>query len=177
MLEWLRAGGAQPRRTLVFDEFHQGYGHRESLSHVVTSFLVGHPVGRALLALALGALVLLLASGPRAIPPRDRQRVERRDPLEQVDALAHAYQQVEATRTATNRLLRALRHRVEGTGSVLRSRSDDAFLTDAARVNPERLQDVALVERALRHPVPEHELPQVAAALRRLEDSLVTMHA
>ena len=33
MLEWLRAGGGRPRRTLVFDEYHQGYGHRESLSH------------------------------------------------------------------------------------------------------------------------------------------------
>ena len=177
MLEWLRAGGAQPRRTLVFDEFHQGYGHRESLSHVVTSFLVGHPIGRALFALAVGALVLLLASGPRAMPPRDGARVERRDPLEQVDALAHAYQQVNATRTATSRLLRMVRQRVEGTGSLPRARSDGAFLADAARAIPDLADDVALVERALRQPVPDRELPLVADALRRLEDFLVTTHA
>jgi hypothetical protein len=177
MLEWLRAGGAQPRTTLVFDEYHQGYNHRESLAGVVWSFLTGHPAGRALFAIVLAALVLLLASGPRPIPPREREMIERRDPLEQVDALAHAYEQVEATRTATARLLRVVRHRVEGTGPLHRARSDEAFLADAARAEPERAEDVALIERALREPLPARELPRVAGALRRLEDSLLTTHA
>jgi hypothetical protein len=177
MLEWLRAGGARPRTALVFDEYHQGYNNRESLARVVWSFLVGHPVGRALLALAAAALVLLLAVGPRALPPRDREMIERRDPLEQVDALAHAYEQVAATRTATARLLRVLRQRVEGAGAFHRARSDEAFLADAARAQPERAEDVALIERALREPLSGRELPQVAAALRRLEDSLLTTHA
>jgi len=177
MLEWLRAGGAQPRTTLVFDEYHQGYAHRETLAHVVLSFLAGHPVGRALLTLVGAALVLLLAEGPRAIPPRDREVIERRDPLEQVDALAHAYEQVEATRTATARLLRVLRQRVEGTGAFHRARSDEAFLTDTARARPARAEDVALIERALREPLSGRDLPKVAAALRRVEDSLLTTHA
>ncbi len=177
MLEWLRAGGAQPRTSLVFDEYHQGYNDRESLAHVVWSFLVGHPVGRALLSFAIAGIVLLLAVGPRALPPRDREMIERRDPLEQVDALAHAYEQVEATRTATGRLLRVLRQRVEGTGAFHRARSDEAFLADAAQSQPERAGDVALVERALREPLSGRELPQVAAALRRLEASLLTTHA
>jgi hypothetical protein len=103
--------------------------------------------------------------------------IERRDPLEQVDALAHAYEQVSATRTATARLLRVLRHRVEGTGALHRSRSDEAFLADAARALPERADDVALIERALREPLTSRELPGVAAALRRLEDSLLKTHA
>ena len=177
MLEWLRAGGTQPRRLLVFDEYHQGYHHRESLTHVVWSFLAGQPVGRALLALAAAALILLLASGPRPIAPRDREMIERRDPLEQVDALAHAYQQVHATRTVTARLLRVLRHRVEGTGALHRARSDEAFLADAARARPALTDDVALIERALREPLSSRDLPQVAEALRRLEDSLLTTHA
>ena len=177
MLEWLRAGGEEPRTVLVFDEYHQGYSSRETLAGVVWSFLVGHPVGRALLALMIAGLVLLMANGPRAIPPRDREMVERRDPLEQVDALAHAYEQVQATRTATARLLRVLRHRVEGIGALHRSRSDEAFLADTARALPERAADVALIERALREPLTSRELPDVAAALRRLEDSLLTTHA
>jgi hypothetical protein len=177
MLEWLRAGGAQPRTTLVFDEYHQGYNHRESLAHVVGSFLLDHPVGRALLALAIAGIVLLVASGPRALPPRDREMIERRDPLEQVDALAHAYEQVQATRTVTARLLRVLRQRVEGTGAFHRARSDEAFLADSANAQPERAGDVALIERALREPLPKRELPEVAAALRRLEESLLTTHA
>jgi hypothetical protein len=177
MLEWLRAGGAQPRTMLVFDEYHQGYNSRETLPGVVWSFLVGHPVGRAIFAVIIAALVLLMANGPRAIPPRDREMIERRDPLEQVDALAHAYEQVQATRTATARLLRVLRHRVEGTGALQRSRSDEAFLADTARALPERAADVALIERALREALTSRELPDVAAALRRLEDSLLTTHA
>jgi len=177
MLEWLRAGGAQPRTTLVFDEYHQGYLHRESLAHVVGSFLVSHPVGRAVLALAVAGLVLLIAAGPRALPPHDREMIERRDPLEQVDALAHAYEQVQATRTATARLLRVLRQRVEGAGAFHRARSDEVFLVDTARAMPERSTDVALIERALRQPVSARELPEVAAALRRLEDSLLAPHA
>lgn len=177
MLEWLRAGGAGPRSVLVFDEYHQGYSSRESLAHVVWSFLVGHPVGRALLTLAVAGVVLLLAVGPRALPPRDREMIERRDPLEQVDALAHAYEQVEATRTATARLLRLLRQRVEGTGAFQRARSDEAFLADASRSQPERGEDIALIARALREPLSGRELPQVAAAMRRLEDSLLATHA
>lgn len=177
MLEWLRAGGDQPRTTLVFDEYHQGYNHRETLAGVVWGFLTGHPLGRALLALAVAGLVLLLAVGPRAIVPRDREMIERRDPLEQVDALAHAYEQVEATRTATARLLQVLRHRVEGTGAFHRARSDEAFLADSAHAAPGRVSDVALIERALREPLPRRELPEVAAALRRLEESLLTTHA
>jgi hypothetical protein len=176
-LEWLRAGGAQPRTALVFDEYHQGYNSRETLAGVVWSFLVGHPVGRALFVVVIAGLVLLVANGPRAIPPRDREMIERRDPLEQVDALAHAYEQVQATRTVTARLLRVLRHRVEGTGAMHRSRSDEAFLADSARTLPERSDDVALIERALREPLTSRELPGVAAALRRLEDSLLTTHA
>ena len=177
MLEWLRAGGAEPRTALVFDEYHQGFNHRETLAGVVWRFLVSHPVGRASLTLAIAGLVLLLAYGPRAIPPRDREMIERRDPLEQVDALAHAYQQVEATRTATARLLRVLRQRVEGAGAFHRARSDEAFLADTARALPQQADDVALIERALREPLPARELPNVAAALRRLEESLLTTHA
>ena len=177
MLEWLRAGGTRPRTTLVFDEYHQGYHQRETLAGVVWSFLTGHPVGRALFAVVAAGVVLLLATGPRAIPPRDHAMIERRDPLEQVDALAHAYQQVQATRTATARLLRVLRHRVEGTGAFHRARSDEAFLADTARTLPDRAGDVALIERALREPLSTRELPNVAAALRRLEDSLLTTHA
>ena len=177
MLEWLRAGGTQPRTALVFDEYHQGYNDRESLAHVVWSFLVRHPVGRALLALAVAGMVLLLAAGPRALPPRDRERIERRDPLEQVDALAHAYEQVKATRTATARLLRVLRQRVEGAGAFHRARPDEAFLADTARAQPDRAEDVALIERALREPLPGRDLPRVAAALRRIEDSFLSTHA
>ena len=177
MLEWLSAGGPRPRRALVFDEFHQGYGHPPSVTGLVGSFLVDHPVGRSILALVLSGLILLLAVAPRPLPPRDRETIERRDPLEQVDALAQAYEQVGASRTATTRLVRVLRLRVEGAAGAGRSRTDEDFLTDAARNDPSLAMDVALVTRALREPLAARELPPVAAALRRIEDSFLTTHA
>ena len=91
MLEWLRAGGERPRTALVFDEYHQGFGRAPSALGTSARFLVAHPVGRGLLTLAVAGLVLLAAAAPRPLPPVDPERIARRDPLEQGDALAHAY--------------------------------------------------------------------------------------
>jgi hypothetical protein len=131
-------------------------------------------VGRALLQVALAALVLLLAIGPRALPPVDVLRIERRDPLEQIDALAHAYEQVRATRTLTARLVHGLRSRVERGWSAARARPDDDFLADVERQVPALAADVALVRRALVENVPERSLPELGAALQRIEHSLST---
>jgi hypothetical protein len=132
-------------------------------------------VGRAIVLLVVAGLVLLLATAPRALVPRERETIERRDPLEQVDALAQAYEQVRASRTATARLLRGVRSRLGAPTS--RHLSDDAFLAAAQTVAPERAGDVALIGRALRERVAPRDLPEVGAALRRLEVSLTTTNA
>jgi hypothetical protein len=131
-----------------------------------------HPVGRTVLQIVLAALVLLIAVAPRPIPPVDVLRVERRHPLEQIDALAHAYEQVHATRTAAQRLLHGLRSRVERGWRPERSRPDDAFLADAESRAPALSGDVALVRRALHETLPDRELPELGAALRRIEHTL-----
>lgn len=178
MLEWLREGGPTPRTAIVFDEYHQGFGHRASMLGTTRRFLVEHPVGRTILQVALAALVLLLAVGPRALPPTDVLRVERRDPLEQIDALALAYEQVRATRTLTARLVHGVRSRVERGWSAARAKPDDEFLDDAERQVPALAADVALVRRALAETIPERSLPELGAALQRIEQSLsTTTHA
>jgi hypothetical protein len=174
MLEWLRGGGPVPRTALVFDEFHHGFGKRVSMLGTTRRFLVTHPFGRTLLQLALAALILLLAVGPRALPPIDVLRYERRDPLEQIDALAHAYEQVRATRTLAARLLHGVRSRVERGWSASRARPDEAFLDDAVRQIPSLAADADLVRRALAEPLPDRALPELGAALRRIEQSLTT---
>jgi hypothetical protein len=174
MLEWLRAGGAEPRTTLAFDEYHQGFGSRSSVLGVTAEFLVAHPVGRALSVALLAALVLLLAVAPRPIRPQEIERIERRDPLEQVDALAHAYEQVRATRTITARLLRGVRWRVERGGAGVRAKPDDDFLDAAAIRAPALAPDVALVRRALRETTADRDIPALGAALRRIEHTLTT---
>jgi hypothetical protein len=134
----------------------------------------GHPVGRTILQLSLAALVLLLALAPRALPPADVVRVERRDPLEQIDALAHAYEQVRATRTLAARLLHGVRSRVERGWSPARARPNEDFLADAERQVPALAADVALVRRALAETLPTRSVPELGAALQRIERSLTT---
>jgi hypothetical protein len=174
MLEWLRAGGTSPRTTLAFDEYHQGYGSRPSVFTVTGSFLSDHPLGRAIVLAVVAGLVLLLAVSPRAIKPKHVERIERRDPLEQVDALAHAYEQVRATRTITARLVRGMRWRVEHGGTAARARTDDVFLDAVAERNPSLAADVTVVRDALREPVSDRDLPEIGAALRRIEHTLTT---
>ncbi|MEP6733406.1 MAG: DUF4350 domain-containing protein [bacterium] len=174
MLEWLRAREGAPRTTLAFDEYHQGYGSRSSVFTVTASFLADHPLGRAIVLAIVASLVLLLAVSPRAIQPQHIERVERRDPLEQVDALAHAYEQVRATRTITARLLRGMRWRVERGGSVARARADEEFLDAIATRDPSLLDDTTLIRRALKEPVTDRELLEIGAALRRIEHTLTT---
>ncbi len=177
MLEWLRAGGPAARATLVFDEYHQGFGPTPSIVRVTTRFLRGHPAGRAILVLAAAGLVLLWGLAPRALPPVDVERMERRNPLEQIDALAHAYEQVGASRTAVSRLLGGMRWRVEGPIAAARRRDDDAFLDAVLAADSTLGDEVSLVRRALRTPISGHDLATAGAALRHIEDSLTTTRA
>ena len=99
-------------------------------------------------------------------------RIERRDPLEQVDALAHAYEQVRGTRTVAARLLRGVRRRVDRAGSAGRSRGDDVFLDAVLARAPTLEPDVALVRRAMDTTIADRELAALGAALGRIEHSL-----
>ena len=173
MLEYLRDGGTVPRRRIVFDEFHQGFGAQPGTLHAISSFLGGTASGHVLFQVLAAGLVLLVAAAPRAIPPRDAVRIERRSPLEHVDALARAYGQVGATRTATMRLVRGVRRRLEsGRMHAVAAHPDDAFLDRAERTVPALAPDVALIRRALAKQVSRHDFIAAGAALQRLESSL-----
>jgi hypothetical protein len=65
-----------------------------------------------------------------------------------------------------------VRSRVERGWSPARGRSDDAFLDDLARDVPAIAPDVELVRRALREPIPDRMLPELGAALGRIERTL-----
>ena len=173
MLEFLRAGGAEPRDVLVFDEYHQGFGPRSDMLSTAMEFIVTHPVGRTIGIGLLAAVVLLIAMAPRPLPPVDPERIERRDPREQVDALAHAYEQVRATRTITARLLHGVWRRVEHSGART-GRSDEDFLDAAARRAPQLQRDTEVVRHALGATVADRALPEVGEALSRIEHTLTT---
>ncbi|HEU4723372.1 MAG TPA: hypothetical protein VFS59_18580, partial [Gemmatimonadaceae bacterium] len=62
--------------------------------------------------------------------------------------------------------------RVERGWSSSRARPDEDFLADAERQMPSLAADVELVRRALAGPIPDRSLPELGAALRRIEHSL-----
>ena len=173
MLEYLSDGGEVRRDSIEFDEYHQGFGSQPGTVRAIGGYLGGTASGHVLFQMLAAGLVLLLALAPRAIPPRDADRAERRSPLEHVDALARAYAQVGATRTATMRLLRGVRRRVEhGARRARGSYTDDMFLTRAQEAAPALAHDVALLRRALATSLPRREFAAVGVALHRLEVSL-----
>ena len=67
-----------------------------------------------------------------------------------------------------------MRWRVERGGSAARARTDEVFLDEIAERNPSLAADVSLVRDALRDPVTDRDLPDVGAALRRIEHTLTT---
>jgi hypothetical protein len=178
MYEYLRDGPNGARARLIFDEYHQGHGARPGTTRVIVRYLRGTSSGKALAHLGVAGIILLLALGPRTLIPRDSERVERRSPLEHVDALARAYWHVHATRTATRRLVRGLRRRTEHRlGAGRRDVPDEAFLDWAESHIAARRGDIALVRQALTLPMRRKELPGVGAALQRLEHDLLTSHS
>jgi len=177
MLEYASEGapGGGRRERLVFDEYHQGYGEQPGTVRGIVTYLRRTASGHLVLQWAAAGLLLLLAIGPRLLPPRATERIERRSPLEHVDALARAYRAVGATRTATTRLLHGVRRRVEKSlGSKGATTTDDTFLVWARERVPARSADIDLVRQALQRPVPRRQLEDVGQALRRLETSLTS---
>ena len=173
-LEYLAAGGPAWRRTIAFDEFHQNRS-RFGMSGAIERFLGETPPGRVVLQLALAGLLVLMAAAPRVLPPRDPVRIERRSPLEHVDALARAYLQVGATRTSAEHLVHGLRRRMEH-GAARGTRGgldeDQLYLTRLADVKPALAGDIATVRHALTHSVDLAEFRRVGHAIQRIEAAL-----
>ena len=168
MLEW---AGRDSRR-VVFDEYHQGFGPHADISGAVSYTLAHTAPGRAVLALVVAALLLLLAVGSRPIPPAARARFERRSPLEHVGALAQAYEQIAATRLVARRLVQGVRRRhAAGAAHV---GSDEAFLAALAARYPALRGEVELLRAAIERPLPPAGLAGVGRAIATIERTIAT---
>lgn len=174
LLEYLRRGGAAPRTRVVFDEYHQGYGAQPGTAGAIGQFFGDTAPGHVVFQLLAAGLLLLAAAAPRVLPPHDPARVERRSPFEHVDALARAYAQVGATRTASVRLVRGVRRRI-GPAARAAGRSDDEFLAWAAQAEPELAGDAALVRQAIAPSGARRNLTAVRDALAHIESSLTSL--
>ena len=167
LLEWLALDRQRP---VVFDEYHQGFGDHASLPGTIARALAVTAPGRMVLQLLAAALVLLVAIGVRPIAPTPRQRIERRSPLEHVGALAQAYEQIDATRLATRRLVRGLRRRHPmGVGTSL---DDERYLALLPSRKPALADDARLLGRALAQPLPVAEWVAVGGAIDHIERTI-----
>ncbi|HYV97798.1 MAG TPA: hypothetical protein VE967_10110, partial [Gemmatimonadaceae bacterium] len=171
-LEWLVASDSGvPRRTVMFDEYHQGYGHHASAMRAVGTWLVRTASGRTMLQVLVAALVLLMAVAARPIAPVAKTVIQRRSPLEHVGALAYAYERVRATRTAAHLLLQGLRRRA-GRTVAARGATDEQFLDALVLRRPAAQADAARLRAALSTPIPAAELGELATTIDRIERSI-----
>lgn len=170
-LRWVadRPPGA-PLRRAVFAEYHQGFGRHASVTRATREFLGGTAPGRAILALAAAALLLLAAKAARPLVPLARARFERRSPLEHVGALSRAYEQAGATRTAARRLARGVRRR--HAHGAWRRADDEEFLRSIATRHPRLAPEVERVIAATQKSVTPAELVQVGRAIAVIERTL-----
>ena len=103
---------ARGGRTVYFDEYHHGYRGGGSAVAGTLRFLRDRPWGHAAVQWLAVALGLLLLAGRRFGAPVAPQPARRRSPLEHVEALAGAYRQGGARRTARRLLLAGLARRM-----------------------------------------------------------------
>ncbi|MBC8087784.1 MAG: DUF4350 domain-containing protein [Phycisphaerae bacterium] len=171
-LDYLSDRDGVNRRKLVFDEFHLGSRARFTARGIVTQYLTRTQSGNAILQVCVAGLIFLLAAATRVLPPRHDARVERRSPLEHVDALARAYAQVGATRTGALRLVRGLQRRVGGVRRASTRVNDDAYLLRIAESIPAVKPDVTIVRHALANAVSQREFVDVGNAIVRIEAAL-----
>lgn len=160
--------------TLLFDEYHHGLGMHPGSVRAISRYLAQTASGHVLLQALVAGLLLLLAYAPRPIVPRDPVRIARRSPLEHADALGHAYEDVDATRTATAHLVWGLRRRagrMVGAGSGV---GDEAFLDAVMQRHPDLRTATARVREALREPIGPREFVAVGDALREIERHLTS---
>lgn len=171
--EYVKPSGVE-RPAMVFDEFHHGYGAHGGSATAVGRYLAHTASGHFLEQALLAALVLLMAYAPRAILPRDPARIPRRSPLEHADALAHAYSDVEATRTATSRLMSGVRRRVGRTVAVGAAANDATFLDAVVRRTPTLAPSVEVVRRGLSETLTPRQFAAIADAVLDIERQLST---
>lgn len=165
-LEWADSSG---RRPVIFDEFHHGAGIHADPVHAVVYALTATPLGRATLMALVAALVLLASAAWRPIAPVHVASIQRRSPLEHVQALARAYLQTGADRLGAERLVRGLRRRYPL--GLPRGVSDRVYLETVRSRFPAVESDASLTIRALDHAADAHVAP-VRDAVARIEQTL-----
>jgi uncharacterized protein DUF4350 len=101
---------------VVWDEYHQGFGHARSLDGAVAAWLGRTPIGWAVLQVVAVLLVGLAVAGVRFGPARHVIERRRRSPLEHLEALAAGLEGAAGADTAVALTVSSLRRRLGRAG-------------------------------------------------------------
>jgi hypothetical protein len=126
---------AEAGDTLFFDEFHQGFTGQGSLLGGTLSMIRRFVSGPAAVQLLVAAALLLWVGAWRFGAPLQPAPARRRSPLEHVEALAGAYRQAGARRTARRLLLAGMARRL-GRRAPPDERAAGEMLDRMARQSP-----------------------------------------
>ncbi len=140
-------GSGSPCSTVVFDEYHHGFGKHADMIGTIQRSLAQTAPGRMAIELLAAALVLLLAFAVRPLAPVAARSASRRSPLEHVGALAHAYTRVNAHALGSRRLMRGLRRRHPL--GVPMSLPDETYLSALRSRIPSVAEDIDSINTAL----------------------------
>ena len=106
------------RGSVVWDEYHQGFGRGRSMAAVLLGWLAGTPGGWAILQLVAVLLAGLAVTAVRFGPPRRAVATRRRSPLEHLEALAAGLESAAGVDTAVALTVSGLRRRLGRTGAL-----------------------------------------------------------
>ncbi|HET7025442.1 MAG TPA: DUF4350 domain-containing protein [Gemmatimonadales bacterium] len=101
-------------RTVLVDEYHQGYGSDGGLTGAVLAWSVGSPWGWGAWQLVAVGLLALLAAAVRFGPVLPSKEPERRSPMEHVHALATSLGAARGHDVAARLMVQGLRRRLAG---------------------------------------------------------------
>ncbi len=114
--------------TFVFDEYHQGFGTRSSMTGLFGAtgrWAISSPLGWMLLQLVFAGVVALAVAAIRFGPALTAIERRRRSPLEHVDALAVGLERAEAEEAAVRLIAAGLRRRLHPRSGGATRRTQD----------------------------------------------------
>lgn len=100
-----------------FDEFHHGFGERQSIFAAAFRWLRESPAGWMMLQLSLAGVLAIAFMAVRFGPALSVVERKRRSPLEHLDALAIGLQRARGERTAADLIASGLRRRLRPGGA------------------------------------------------------------
>ncbi|MEJ2722004.1 MAG: hypothetical protein P8181_12830, partial [bacterium] len=105
--------------SVVIDEYHHGFSSQKMFVQLIAGFITGSPWGWTMLQLVFGGLLYLLVTRRRFERVRPERVVERRSPLEMVNAYSGIFKTAEARELSVELIGSWLRIQKERFGRVL----------------------------------------------------------